>query len=380
MRNLQRSFSGRLLSGLALFGALLALSGCERGAPFERPPVDTVQGGFRGTGMLQVYNPRILNPQIEQNQPPVALPAAPSDGPKASKVYQNVQVLGDLSSAEFVRHMASITAWVAPNEGCTYCHNPANFAEDSKYTKIVARRMIQMTKHINVDWQQHVSNTGVTCYTCHRGQPVPSKIWFTAAPQDKRADFIGNKNAQNTADMESVKGASLPYDPFTEYFKEAKPIRVAGNTALPTGNRSSIQQGEFTYGLMMHMADSLGVNCTYCHNTRSFANWSESPPQRTTAWYGIRMVRDLNLDYMEGLTDVFPAERKGVLGDVAKVNCATCHQGAYKPLYGAKMAKDFPELTTLVQVVAGAGTGGGAGDPKAVAATAAAVTGNKPAR
>ena len=63
-----------------------------------------------------------------------------------------------------------------------------------------------------------------------------------------------------------------------------------------------------------------------------------------TAWYGIRMARDLNLAYMEPLTDTFPAHRKGETGDVAKVNCATCHQGAYKPLNGAKMAKDFPEL------------------------------------
>jgi photosynthetic reaction center cytochrome c subunit len=44
------------------------------------------------------------------------------------------------------------------------------------------------------------------------------------------------------------------------------------------------------------------------------------------------------------LTEVFPAHRKGPLGDVAKLNCATCHQGAYKPLNGAQMAKDFSEL------------------------------------
>ena len=58
------------------------------------------------------------------------------------------------------------------------------------------------------------------------------------------------------------------------------------------------------------------------------------------------MARDLNVDYLEPLTDVFPAHRKGELGDVAKLNCATCHQGAYKPLNGAAMAKDFPELTS----------------------------------
>ena len=32
---------------------------------------------------------------------------------------------------------------------------------------------------------------------------------------------------------------------------------------------------------------------------------------------------------------------------MAKVNCATCHQGVYKPLYGAPMAKDYPALLTL---------------------------------
>ena len=57
-----------------------------------------------------------------------------------------------------------------------------------------------------------------------------------------------------------------------------------------------------------------------------------------------RMARELNNDYMVPLTDTFPASRHGPNGDVAKVNCATCHQGAHKPLYGAAMAKDYPEL------------------------------------
>ncbi|NBX56182.1 MAG: photosynthetic reaction center cytochrome c subunit, partial [Betaproteobacteria bacterium] len=62
------------------------------------------------------------------------------------------------------------------------------------------------------------------------------------------------------------------------------------------------------------------------------------------AWHGIRMARDLNVNYMEPLASVFPEQRKGELGDSPKLNCATCHQGAYKPLNGAQMAKDYPEL------------------------------------
>ena len=48
------------------------------------------------------------------------------------------------------------------------------------------------------------------------------------------------------------------------------------------------------------------------------------------------------------------AECKSLIesGDVAKVNCATCHQGAYKPLYGAAMAKHYPELGKLSAVAA----------------------------
>ena len=71
-----------------------------------------------------------------------------------------------------------------------------------------------------------------------------------------------------------------------------------------------------------------------------------------TAWYGIRMVRDLNGNYLDPLNPVFPDGRKGVTGDSPKVYCATCHQGIYKPLYGKSMLTTFktelggPPVTT----------------------------------
>ncbi|MES2978330.1 MAG: photosynthetic reaction center cytochrome PufC [Pseudomonadota bacterium] len=352
--------------GLQLLGlsCLLALTGCER------PPMDTVQHGYRGTGMVQVYNPRLLEQKTEANQVPAAQPAASPDGPKASQVFQNVKVLGDLSVGEFTRLMVSMTAWVSPEQGCTYCHDAANFADDSKYTKVVARRMVQMTQHINTDWKPHVAETGVTCYTCHRGQPVPKEVWFKAPPQANGSNFIGDKAGQNSPSA-VVNLSSLPNDPFTPFLLEANNIRVVGQTALPTGNRQSTKQTEWTYGLMTHMSQSLGVNCTYCHNSRSFTSWEGGPPQRTTAWHGIRMARDLNASYMEPLTATFPANRKGETGDVAKLNCATCHQGAYKPLNGASMLKDHPELG---RVAASAAPAASIGLTSTDVATAAAAT------
>ena len=67
-----------LLALLLLVAAILA--GCER------PPVEPVQRGFRGTGMEVVYNPRILEKQVELNTAPVALPEADKSGPRASQV------------------------------------------------------------------------------------------------------------------------------------------------------------------------------------------------------------------------------------------------------------------------------------------------------
>ena len=335
-------FRHRVLPAIAGLVFAVLLAGCER------PPTTSIQNGFRGTGMEQVNNPRKDAILVAKNQAPAPADAASPDGPKARDVYQNVKVLGHLSVAEFTRHMTSITEWVAPQEGCAYCHNLQNLADDSKYTKVIARRMVEMTQHLNADWKNHVGATGVTCYTCHRGNPVPQQVWY-APPDRKYAEnsVMGDLAGQNLASA-SVGGTSLPFDPFTPYLLEDKPIRVIGDKALKwTGaaaNRTSTKQAEHTYALMVHMSNSLGVNCTFCHNTRNFQSWNEAPPQRMTAFHGIRMARDLNVAYLEPLTKSFPAERLGPKGDVAKVNCATCHQGINMPLLGAQMAKNHPEL------------------------------------
>lgn len=330
---------------------IVLLAGCER------PPIHSVQSGYRGTGMEQVYNPRKFEAKFDANQVPAPTPPVPASGQLASVAYKNVQVLGDLDVAAFTRLMVGLTNWVAPQEGCTYCHKQGeDLAADTLYTKVVSRKMLEMTRALNSQWKSHVGETGVTCYTCHRGQHIPSQVWFAAL--DSSRPLLGWSNLQNTP-AKSVASASLPKDPFSPYFSSNGQVRILGTTALHSGHKASIQHTEWTYALMMHMSDSLGVNCTYCHNTRSFAEWSTSSPQRTTAWHGIRMVRDVNVKYLEPLGPVYPQARLGPNGDPPKANCATCHQGAYKPLLGAAMLKDYPELR-----------GGRSGAPAAAAAPA----------
>jgi photosynthetic reaction center cytochrome c subunit len=327
------------------FGLIVVLT-------FEFPSVDTVQRGYRGVAMGLVENHKTEAALVAANVLPEETPPVDPLGQPASAVYQNVQVLKDVDAGEFVRLMTDITTWVAPQQGCSYCHAEGEeYSSDKLYTKVVARRMIQMVQHVNADWKTHVANTGVTCYTCHHGQPVPANIWFNQPDTLRSEGLLGNKAGQNMPAL-AAGLASLPYDPFTPLLEYANEIRVISNTALPDGNRTSIKQTEWTYSLMMHISKALGVNCTFCHNSRSFAQWDQSTPQRATAWYGIRMVRDLNNAYLSPLVSTFPAERLGPLGDTAKVNCATCHQGAYKPLLGASMLKDYPELAVLATTTA----------------------------
>jgi photosynthetic reaction center cytochrome c subunit len=333
----------KLTIGLYATVTLVSLTGC-----WERPPIDSYQRGFRGTAMVEFNNPRDVPAQLAANKLPEVTPPITDGGPPASTVYKNVQVLGGVSVGEFTRTMVALTNWVSPAEGCNYCHKAGEgFEADTLYTKVVARKMLQMTQAINADNKNHVGSTGVTCYTCHRGQPVPANVWFTPPPAKTASRMVGGDGLQNKVATQ-VGMMSLPADGLTPYLSQAMEIRTAGTTALPmrgeTRNTQTTKQTEWTYSLMVHMSEGLGVNCTYCHNSRSFSSWETSTPQRVTAWHGIRMARSLNNDYMEPLTSAFPENRKGAGGDVPKINCATCHQGVYKPLFGAQMVKDYPAL------------------------------------
>ena len=68
---------------------------------------------------------------------------------------------------------------------------------------------------------------------------------------------------------------------------------------------------------MMHMSTALGVNCTFCHNSRQFANWAAEP---AAARHRLARHPDgaatSTPTTSNPLTNVFPANRKGPEGDV----------------------------------------------------------------
>ncbi|MFO6465197.1 photosynthetic reaction center cytochrome PufC [Jannaschia sp. KMU-145] len=337
--------------GGALFVAAMVVT---YGQPFND---EFDQTGPRGTGMQIAAMTRSVDPTIAEyySEPPYELEAGEQT---AGELYENVQVLGEVSDGNFNRLMNAMTQWVSPDEGCTYCHvvtedGDVNYASDANYTKVVSRRMIQMTQYVNDEWYAHVNanaEVGVNCYTCHRGQPVPSEVWFRIDPVTQATE--GWASVQNRATAMS-QSTSLPSDALYRYLLEDNRITVHDlESRVPgvpgEGDYASIQDTERTYALMNYFANSLGVNCVFCHNSRAFYDAGQFTPQWATASLAIEMVRDINGTFLEPLGPVYPPERLGpVYADAPKAACKTCHKGYNKPLQGMNMTADWPELTLV---------------------------------
>ncbi len=338
------------VGGAVLVAALLV----SWGQPW---PTKSMQTGPAGTGMAQVE----FVHEITEVDPTIAdyYTEAPyevtGEEPLASEVYENVQVLGGLTEDNFNRVMLGITQWVAPEQGCAYCHGNGGietYASDDLYTKVVSRRMIQMTQNINESWAGHVNanaEVGVNCYTCHRGQNVPSEIWFRLAPLGDTMEGWGA--VQNRVTVQS-QYTSLPSDALETYLLDDQQIGVHDYESHVDSDPSdpataTWQDAERTYSLMNYVSNSLGVNCTFCHNTRAFYDGAQVTPQWATESLGIAMVLEMNNDYLVPLKDVYPENRLGpVHGDAPKAACKTCHKGYQQPMQGLNAIGDWPELAT----------------------------------
>ena len=331
-----------------------------------RPP-HSQEMGYRGLNMIQFTEPGTKNPLDALPAPIPASVEIPAGG------FKNVQVLKGESPQQFMRLQYALTEWVSPQQGCGFCHTGNDFASDANPHKLVARRMLQMTQYINSDWKSHVGQVGVTCYTCHRGQPMPPKAWFLDTPLPRTgilgAPSVFKETAHTVRDF-------FPNAGWEEYYLQNNPIHVESRTVTPTGDTSTASEAARVYEMMMQMSDGMGVNCTYCHNSTNFSDWASSPPPRWTALYGFRMTAQLNQRYVWPLRNVMPQARLGpnpvnspthpprelgALDGNGLVNCATCHVGAPKPLQGANLLSGFPELAVAppARVAAlGAGSSG----------------------
>ncbi|MEM9425255.1 MAG: photosynthetic reaction center cytochrome PufC [Pseudomonadota bacterium] len=304
--------------GTAVLAAVALVS---FGQPFA---TDSLQTGPRGQGMsVPEFKADLATPD-----PDIAALEAIGD------------VDGDL--------IAAMQAWTGI---------PNLFEDPDSYQYAVGAMMIAMTQNINENWAGHVyanGDVGVTCYTCHRGQAVPSEIWFSILPVTER--MAGWSAIQNRATSLS-QSTSLPSDALEVYLLDDQTIGVHDLESRVAGvpgqdGYPGIQHAERTYSLMNYFSNSLGVNCVFCHNSRAFYDAGQVTPQWATASLGILMVQELNNDYIVPAGALLPEERLGPRnGDEPKVACKTCHKGYQQPLQGTNVTGDWPQLMSTEEVV-----------------------------
>jgi hypothetical protein len=101
---------------------------------------------------------------------------APS-GPTVEQGNKNIKVLTGMPEYQLIPTMKFFT--VSLGVSCTYCHvmgkdGKMETAADDKETKRTAREMIKMVLQTNAT--AFHNEAMISCYTCHRGQPVPQRF------------------------------------------------------------------------------------------------------------------------------------------------------------------------------------------------------------
>ena len=322
---------------------------------WTHPAQNETQIGPSPTSMIQ-FNVGGRKEPVPQDPPPV-IPASAPDTRPATAVYKNVKVLTDVNAGEFMRLQYAITQWVSPKEGCGFCHVGNDFESDANPHKDAARLMLGMVRHINADWASHVQPAGVTCYTCHRGEPVPAETWFPSSPAPVRQFVAKQENWREDGD--TVR-KFFTDDSWQLYFLQDEPISVQSVTALPSHTVAGPLVAKRVYEMMMQMSDGMGVNCGYCHNSRVLESWQQSSPQRWNGYTGLRLTVDLNQHFLLQLASLIPQQRELIdktrlpvlparmrgpqLGN-GLVVCATCHYARPQPLGGADMLSSYKGLT-----------------------------------
>lgn len=311
------------------------------GQPFK---TDSLQTGPRGTGMSV---PEFVN-QVREADPTIAAyltREAITDADIASvsdAALQNVPpALGNIPPEQYAELVVAMRSWTGIPD---LMEDPDNYQTQIAYT------MVGMTQSVNENWIGHVQSNaqvGVTCYTCHRGQPVPSEIWFRMGPVNEAAG--GWAAVQNRVTVQS-QYTSLPSDALETYLLDYGRIGVhdleAHVAAYPSEEGyPTWQDTERTFSLMNYVSNSLGVNCVFCHNSRAFYDPEQVTPQWATEMLGISMVQEINNEWLVPLEGLYPPERLGpVFADAPKAACKTCHKGYQQPLQGLNVIAEWPEL------------------------------------
>jgi photosynthetic reaction center cytochrome c subunit len=90
----------------------------------------------------------------------------------AEKIFRHIEVLKGKPASRLPGMMAALTGLLGVR--CSHCHVPGRWESEEKHAKQVAREQFAMQATINSRYFR--GENKITCWTCHRGQPVPESL------------------------------------------------------------------------------------------------------------------------------------------------------------------------------------------------------------
>jgi hypothetical protein len=109
----------------------------------------------------------------------------PAEGKTAEQVFKNIKVMKGTPADQVIVSMHLIRG--ALGVECEFCHDEKDRAADTKTEKETARAMMRMVNELNKN--NFEGKQEVTCYTCHRGSPIPATtLVLPYAPKPAETD------------------------------------------------------------------------------------------------------------------------------------------------------------------------------------------------
>jgi photosynthetic reaction center cytochrome c subunit len=286
----------------------------------------------------------------------------------------NVQVLTGMTSAQIWTYMQQYVSG-GLGVGCQYCHDLNNFAADTYEEKISARNMLYLVSDLNSQFIVTLPNwqgNYVQCATCHNNAPANLEAFGTqfikSVPDIPVTVELLDENGQRVLDPalkpEEIRGQVGLQDAVLWYiynyqiwkpFDPADPESGRGSLALTFNGGPTQEQVTINQNVMNYNSWSLGVGCTFCHNSRNFVAYeldAAGPLTNSLAGYNKLKAQQMllmttwiaeNWPSLGAIpVDEIPSELQGgasrfsyqTLSDGQVYNvpgCYTCHNGRNIP-------------------------------------------------
>ena len=235
-------------------------------------------GLLLGSACIPGPVPRLPRPQPTPPRPTSRPPSpSPAYSGDMTDVYHNIKVLhGPASKMDAVMKEFNAALGVQ----CTYCHIQDKWEQDIPL-KEKARMMVTLSNLEN----EKLTKGEVTCWTCHRGKPLPDKL---PALTPESPETVVAVKAVGLTDAQAQQ-------PVEKVFKNLKQFG-----GFPAGNLPFA---------MAYYTKALGVDCKFCH----VEPFSKDTVHKDVARNMIELV--------ETTGQTFYKDTKN------PVRCWTCHRG-----------------------------------------------------